>query len=85
MAHKNKVMQSLNAPDGTTCVDVFLRPDGTFGFDHFRRDPEDPRGWYSIGHHAHLVFMTEHVARYEAERLVPWLCTHGERHNDTRK
>jgi len=26
------------------CVDVFARPDGTFGFEEFRRDPED-MGW----------------------------------------
>ncbi|HEY2564091.1 MAG TPA: hypothetical protein VGI44_10300, partial [Acidimicrobiales bacterium] len=26
------------------CVDIFSRPDGTFGFEEFRRDPEDMGG-----------------------------------------
>lgn len=73
MAHQNKVMQSINAPDGSLCVDVFLRPDDTFGFDEFRRDPEDPRGWYSIGHYGAEVFDTQHDARAHAELTVAWL------------
>lgn len=73
MAHKNKVMQSINAPDGITCVDLFRRPDGSYGFDHFRRDPEDPRGWYSIGHHAGNVYASQAEAHAEALQRVPWL------------
>ena len=72
MAHRNKVMQSINAPDGSLCVDIFLRPDGSFGFDEFRRDPEDPRGWYNIGHYNKKVFKTQSDATAEAERTVAW-------------
>ena len=27
-------------PEGDGCVDVFWRPDGSFGFEEFRKDPE---------------------------------------------
>ena len=66
-------MQSINAADGSLCVDVFLRPDGSFGFDEFRRDPEDPRGWYSIGHYGDEVFATADDAKAAANRNVAWL------------
>lgn len=73
MAHANQVIQSVNLTGETICVDIFRRPDGTFGFDEFRRDPEDGRGWYSIGHHGDLVFATEVLARQTAIREVHWL------------
>lgn len=72
MAHKNKVIQSINAPDGFVCVDVFCRSDGSFGFDEFRRDPEDNRGWYSIGHHGSLKFATQEEARAKAKETINW-------------
>jgi hypothetical protein len=73
VAHRNKVMQSIDAPGGGLCVDVFCRPDGSFGFDEFRRDPEDPRGWFSVGHHGDRVFASAEAARAAADRTIPWL------------
>jgi hypothetical protein len=35
------VLASVEDSDGSRCVDFFSRPDGTFGFEEFRRDPED--------------------------------------------
>jgi hypothetical protein len=72
VAHRNKVILSVNAPDGVLCVDVFRRPDGSFGFDEFRRDPEDNRGWYSIGHHGSLRFATEEETRANAKKTINW-------------
>ena len=72
MAHKNKVIQSVNALDGFLCVDVFHRPDGSFGFDEFRRDPEDNRGCYSTGHHGSSRFATEEEARSKATETINW-------------
>ena len=46
MAHENKVMKSINAHDSSICVDIFRRPDGTFGFEEYRRDLEDAMGWF---------------------------------------
>jgi hypothetical protein len=35
------VLASIETDDGLRCVDLFRRPDGTFGYQEFRRDPED--------------------------------------------
>lgn len=45
LAHKIKVIRSINLHGEHICVDVFLRPDDAIGFDEFRRDPEDLSGW----------------------------------------
>lgn len=75
MAHKNTVIHSINLDGETICVDVFQRPDGSFGFDEFRRDPEDGRGWYSIGYHGEREkeFLSAEDALTEARRVVAWL------------
>ncbi|MEH6519618.1 hypothetical protein [Sulfitobacter sp.] len=73
MAHINKVVRSINLDGETICVDVFARPDGTFGFDEFRRDPEDGRGWYSIGHHGTATFENSDAALEAAKAAVSWL------------
>src|SRR5215831_16160475 len=35
------VVASYQTSEADRCVDVFSRPEGTFGFEEFRRDPED--------------------------------------------
>jgi hypothetical protein len=42
----NKVLRSIEAPGGQRCVDIFQRPDGSWGAAEYRRDPEDGSGWY---------------------------------------
>ena len=73
MAHENKVIRSVNLDGETICVDLFRRPDGSFGFEEFRRDPEDGRGWYSIGHHGDRRFETQEAAADAAVESVGWL------------
>ncbi len=73
MAHENKVMQSINLYSDYICVDIFLRPDGTYGFDEFRRDPEDLSGWYSIGYFSDQVFDSADAAVHKAKASVHWL------------
>lgn len=73
MAHKNKVIRSINLDGDKICVDIFMRPDGTYGFDEFRRDPEDGRGWYSIGHHGTAEYPCADAALRAAKQAVPWL------------
>lgn len=73
MAHVNKVLRSINLEGETICADIFVRPDGTFGFDEFRRDPEDGRGWYSIGHHSTAVFANLDEAVAQARLTIDWL------------
>ena len=73
MAHENKVMKSINSPDGGRCVDIFVRPDATFGFEEFRRDSEDARGWFPIVNHGARIFRSEDDAFNEARSKVIWL------------
>lgn len=74
MAHENKVLRSINADDREAlCVDIFRRPDGSYGFEEFRREPEDGRGWYPIGFHAERRFETEAEAMAAACTSVSWL------------
>jgi len=54
---------------------VFARPDGTFGFEEFRRDPEDMGAWTPIGYFSGREFATADAALIAAKEAVPWLGT----------
>ncbi|UGY17191.1 hypothetical protein [Bradyrhizobium septentrionale] len=73
MAQINRVLRSINDEDAARCVDVFLRPEGTIGFEEYRRDVEDGRGWFPVGGHASRVFQEESAALEAALQDVPWL------------
>jgi len=73
MAHVNRVVGSWNLDGDSVCVDVFQRPDGSYGFALFRRDSEDVRGWLSIGHYRDCRFKSVSCATSQACRNVPWL------------
>lgn len=72
MAHSYTVLSSTNSSDGTQCVDIFRRADGSYGFDVFRRDPEDPRGWYSVGYFGDRLFPSSQAAQIAARTAVSW-------------
>jgi hypothetical protein len=55
------------------CVDIFRRPDDTFGFEEFRRDPEDMGAWTPIAYYSGREFETEAAAVAAARAAVPWL------------
>ena len=67
------MIRSINLPGDSICVDIFRRPDGSFGYDEFRRDTEDGRGWFSIRHAGTLRFETEQDALAAAVEAVEWL------------
>lgn len=71
------VVDSINAPDGGRCVDIFRRADGSFGFEEYRRDIEDQRGWFAIGGHAELRFASAETAKRTAAALVTWLASYS--------
>jgi hypothetical protein len=73
MAERPLVLDSIETPDGDRCVDVFRRDDGTFGFEEYRRDIEDPSGWFPIARHRFTVFESAAAARAAAETQVSWL------------
>ena len=73
MARYNTVIRSLESPDSRECIDIFQRPDATFGFEKFRVDVEDCCGWFPTGNYSDAVFDTTLEAMTEAQRQIPWL------------
>jgi len=72
-----KVLTSLENSTGDHCVDIFVRADGTFGFEEYRRDPEDERGWFSLHRYSQLVFATAEDALAQAKSRVAWMTMDG--------
>ncbi len=67
------VLQSINNADGSLCVDVFRRDDGSIGFEEYRRDPEDPAGgWYPVGGYAGQTYGSVDDALSAATTNVVW-------------
>lgn len=73
MAHVDKVLRSINDEGAARCVDIFVRPDGSCGFEEYRRDVEDGRGWFPVGNFAERRFPDAQVALAAAASRVPWL------------
>ncbi len=67
------VLASLETEDGLRCVDLFRRPDGTFGYEEFRRDPEDRGVWTPVGFASGLSYASLVRARAAASSAVGWL------------
>jgi len=70
---RRRVVASFNNDAGDRCVDIFVLEDGKFGFEEYRRDPEDLKGWFAPGHHAAQGFASPQDALAHAKARVPWL------------
>ena len=66
------VVTSHQTADGSRCVDIFSRPDGTFGFEEFRRDPEDMGAWTPVSYFSGRRYPTEARALEAAVQSIPW-------------
>jgi len=73
-----KVLTSLQNSERDRCVDIFVRADGTFGFEEYRRDPEDVSGLFPLHRYSHLVFSTAEDALAQAKSKVEWMITGSE-------
>jgi hypothetical protein len=73
MAHLNRVLRSINNDDASRCVDIFLRPEGTIGFEEYRRDVEDGLGWFPVSDNSSRTFDHESSALRAATAEVAWL------------
>lgn len=73
MPRETTVLRSINIPGEDRCCDLFRRSDGTFGFEEYRRDIEDGRGWFPIGFFGERVFDSEEAALRDARATVAWL------------
>jgi hypothetical protein len=68
-----KVLASPSTPAVDRCVDIFSRPDGTFGFEEFRRDPEDMGAWTPVAYYSERELPSEADALAAARMSVAWL------------
>lgn len=55
------------------CVDLFSRPDGSCGFEEFRRDTEDRGEWTPVQYYSGTAYPSQEAALAAAMRSVAWL------------
>lgn len=55
------------------CVDLFERPDGSFGFEEFRRDFEDQGRWTAVQYYSGKSYPSREAAWDAATNAVAWL------------
>ncbi len=67
------VVASPETEDGRFCVDIVRNADGTYAWDEWRREPEDPSGWQATGRASAETFDTDKAARDAAFASVEWL------------
>jgi len=69
----SRVVASCSNETDDRCVDIFARDDGTFGFEEYRRDPEDLQGWFSLHRYSGQVFASQDEALSRARLSVSWM------------
>jgi hypothetical protein len=67
------VLASPSTASVDRCVDIFARPDGTFGFEEFRRDVEDMGAWTPVAYFSDREYATAEDAVAAARETVVWL------------
>ncbi len=67
------VFASVENAQRDRCVDLFRRPDGSYGFETFRRDPEDAGGWTPVGYFSGAAHPSALAAFDAAVKAVAWL------------
>ncbi len=66
------VVDSIENQAHDRCVDLFRRPDGSYGFEEFRRDAEDGGAWTPIAYHSGAHYPSREAALNSAARAVAW-------------
>ncbi len=67
------MLESLENEQHDRCLDLFQRPDGSFGFETFRRDVEDRGVWTPASYFAAGRYESRDAALAAARQLVGWL------------
>ena len=67
------VFVSVENLEHDRCVDFFARPDGSYGFEEFRRDIEDAGQWTPVAYFSGVAYASATDALDTAERCVSWL------------
>ena len=64
------VFPSIENFEHDRCVDLFSRPDGTFGFEEFRRDAEDRGAWTPVQYYSGAVYSSREAALAAAKQTT---------------
>lgn len=67
------VFTSIESSEADRCVDLFMRPDCTYGFEEFRRDPEDAGAWTPVRYYSAMSYASKDDALAAAVNTVAWL------------
>ena len=67
------VFMSIENFDHDRCVDLFSRPDGSCGYEEFRRDVEDRGEWTPVQYYSGSVYPSQESALAAAMQTVAWL------------
>lgn len=67
------VFRSIENAEHDRCVDLFRRPDGSFGFEEFRRDVEDAGLWTPVAYYSVAAYCSTDDALKAAAASVAWL------------
>ncbi len=67
------VAVSLENFEHDRCVDLFERPDGSYGFEEFRRDVEDRGAWTPVQFYSGAAYPSREAALAAAVQSVAWL------------
>jgi hypothetical protein len=67
------VFRSIENGEHDRCVDLFQRPDGSFGFEEFRRDVEDAGAWTPVAYYSGAAYSSTDDALRAAAKAVVWL------------
>ena len=66
------VINSINNDNNNLCIDFFIRKNKTFGYQEYRKDPENISGWYRIGNYDYKVFSNKNDAYHDAKKNIVW-------------
>ena len=67
------VFDSIENRQHDCFVDLFRRPDGSFGFEEFRRDVEDAGNWTPVSYYSGAAYSSKDAALGAAVKAVVWL------------
>lgn len=67
------VISSIGNFEHDRCVDLFARPDGSYGFEEFRRDVEDQGAWTPVRFYSGSAYLSKEAALAAAMQSVAWL------------
>ena len=67
------VFASIENFEHDRCVDFFSRPDGSFGCEEVRRDPEDRGAWTPVQYYSGATYSSKEAALTAARQSVAWL------------